>query len=289
MAEAPEGRIRRYLDEQGGRAEVRARDLLSSWDLDRFDQDARDRISAALGREGIRAEPGLGTLGEDDAVVLFTGAAATPPAGDGRGGLRRLVEGDRFDVVLAVLLGLAAVATAFAAYKAELRDGDSIKAFNEGIRATDQASQQVTEGNQQFSQDQAQFLEYAKAAHQDDTELVAYLRTSLMSKELVAGIEWWENQDDEGPNTPFVDENPRYRIAAYEEAERLDSVADRKFETAVDKDDDGDRYTLITVILATALFLYGIASVARVATVKLGTAAAGATIFVVAVVLLVVG
>lgn len=292
MAETPEERIRRYLDEQGGRAEVSARDLLTTWGAERFDVETRERIGAALEHAGIRAEPDLGTLGEDHSVVLTTGgaapAAAQPPPGGGGGGLRRFVEGDRFDVVLAVLLGLAAVATAFAAYKAELRDGDSIKAFNEGIRATDKASQQTTEGNQQFAQDQAQFLEYAKAAQQDDTELVAYLRTSLMSEELVAGIEWWEN-DKGDANTPFVDENPKYAIAAYGEAERLDKQAGQRFEEAVDKDDEGDRYTLITVILATALFLYGIASVARVTTVKLGTAAAGAAIFLIALVLLVAG
>lgn len=191
----------------------------------------------------------------------------------------------RWDIIIAILLGLAAVATAFAAYQAELNDGDAIKSFNEGIRAVSDSNQAYIEGNQQYVQDQALFLEYAKAANADDAGLAEYM-TSLMSEELQAGIKWWQ-QDEVKADTPFVDENPDYSIPAYATGEELLKTTDAKFAEAREFDDDGDRYTLITVILAAALFLYGIAAVSRVPTVRYGTAGIGFTIFLLSLGLLV--
>jgi hypothetical protein len=206
--------------------------------------------------------------------------APAPPVPAASDGDRR---SHRWDLIIAALLGLAAVATAFAAYQAELKNGDSIKAFNEGIRAVSDSNQAYIEGNQQYVQDQALFLEFAKAANADDTGLAEYM-TSLMSEELQAGIKWWQ-RDDVDADTPFVDENPDYSIPAYATGEELLKKTDAKFEQAKDLDEDGDRYTLITVILAAALFLYGISAVSKNWTVRYATAGIGITILVVSVAL----
>jgi hypothetical protein len=190
----------------------------------------------------------------------------------------------RWEILIATLLGLAAVATAFAAYQAELNDGDSIKNFNEGIRSVSDANQAYLEGNQQFVQDQALFLEYAKAANNDDPGLAEYMKT-LMSEELRKGIDWWQNTKNDA-DTPFVDENPEYSIPAYATGEQLTKKTDAQFKAARDFDEDGDRYTLITVILAAALFLYGIAAVSKNHTVRYATAAIGGSIFLLSLVLL---
>lgn len=175
-----------------------------------------------------------------------------------------------FEIVIAILLGLAALATAWAAYRASLDDGDSIKSYNQSVSMTDQASQAYNEGTQALVQDQQVFLEYVKAIQADDEELAAYVRETLMSDDLVKGLEWWEEQPGDEHATPFVDENPSYTIAAYEEAAKLDEEAKRLFAKGKEFDDRGDRYTLVTVILAATLFLLGIASVTRVWVVKVG-------------------
>ena len=47
-----------------------------------------------------------------------------------------------FDVLIAVLLGVAAILTAFAAYRASLDDGDALKNYSASTRLAADASQQ---------------------------------------------------------------------------------------------------------------------------------------------------
>ena len=191
----------------------------------------------------------------------------------------------RFDILIATLLGIAAVATAFAAYQAELHDGDSLKAFNEGNRTVSDANQWYLQGNQIQAQDQALFIEYAKALRSDDTELAAYFEQELMRPELVKAIAWWKK--DEKAQTPFVERNPDYVIEEFAQGEADTKKTNRLFATAKDEDEKGDRYTLITVILAAALFLYGIAAVAKQVRVRNFATAIGLGIFVLAAALLI--
>src|SRR3989338_7599760 len=155
-----------------------------------------------------------------------------------------------FEIVVASLLGIAALATAFAAYKASLDDGNSLQQYNQGVALTDKASQAYNEGTQELVGDQQLFLEYVKAVQTDDEELAAYVQTTLMSDNLRAGVEWWADQPDNGPDTPFVDENPKYTIEAYGVADELDAEAQDAFRDGQQLGKRGDRYTLVTVILA---------------------------------------
>jgi hypothetical protein len=212
---------------------------------------------------------------------VTTENAEPQPQKDENGGQRER----RWEIAIASLLGLAAIATAFAAYQGSLKDGDSINDFNEGIRSVSDSNQAYIEGNQQFVQDQGLFLEYAKAANNDDPDLAEYMKT-LMSKELVAGIDWWQNTKNDA-DTPFVDENPKYSIPAYATGEELTKKTNAQFKSAKQADKDGDRFTLITVILAAALFLYGIAAVSKNHTVRYATAGIGFAIFVLSLGLLI--
>jgi hypothetical protein len=186
--------------------------------------------------------------------------------------------GFRFELAMAVLLGLTALATAWAAYQASLSDGDSILNFNLAIRKVDEASQQWNEGNQIYVQDQQVFLEYMKAVAADNTDLALYVRETLMSPGLISALEWWETTPDDGPATPFVEENPSWVNASYDNAVALEAEAEGLFATAKDFDRTGDRYTLVTVILAAALFMFGIGSVGHHRAVRLGTLVIGTVV-----------
>ncbi len=200
--------------------------------------------------------------------------SGAPKERDGKGGPR--AEGRGFDVLIATLLGVAAVATAWAAYQAALADGRSSEQYNRSVALTDQASQSYNEGNQALVQDQAVFLEYVKAIQADDADLAAYVHDTLMSDDLVAAVDWWTKQPGDTYPTPFVEENPAYDIAAFADASRLDDQATTAFRKAKAENQKGDRYTLVTVILAAALFLLGVAGVTRVRVVELGFLALGA-------------
>jgi hypothetical protein len=146
---------------------------------------------------------------------------------------------DKVEVLLAILLGIAAVATAFAAFKASLIGDEVISNYNQGIRKVDEASQLYNEGNQYLAQDQAVFLEYVKAAQVGDTELADYIRETLMSEELYNGLGWWEASAD--ATTPFVPENPDYYLPQFDQAIALDEEVDEHFTAAADADEESDR------------------------------------------------
>ena len=181
----------------------------------------------------------------------------------------------RLELAIAVLLGIAAVITAFAAFQADSRGGDATVEYNLGIRSADAASQAYTEGTQQLVQDQALFLEYAKAANSDDTDLALYLRESLFSEELEAGVVWWEEQPGDEATSPFVEENPDYTIVGYETGDQLEAETEQHFTDAARLDEEAGEYTLITVILAVALFLLGITAAIKVFAIKVGMVAVG--------------
>jgi hypothetical protein len=187
---------------------------------------------------------------------------------------------DRLEILLAVLLGLAALATAFAAYQGDLYGGDSVVKLNDSVRATAQASQKVIEGNQAFTQDVELFLEFAKLAQRkEDVGVGQYFRDSLMDENMQKALSWWS--DDKDAQTPFEEGSPYVRTE-YVEAEKLERQARSDFDLAIDLDNKGDSFMLYTVLYASALFLYGIASVARQLKVRYATMTVGFIIFLLA-------
>ena len=195
----------------------------------------------------------------------------------------------RLELAIAMLLGAAAVLTAIAAFQADSRGGDATTEYNLGIRSADAASQAFTEGTQQLVQDQALFLEYAKAANTGDDDLALYLRESLFSAELEAGVAWWEEQpdDEDSAPSPFVEENPDYVIVGYEAGAELEAETEQHFADAARFDEEGGEYTLMTVILAVALFLLGITAAISVFAIRVGMVAVGGGITLAAAIWLV--
>lgn len=184
----------------------------------------------------------------------------------------------RLEALIAALLGVVAVLTAFATYKAVLEDGDTLSNFNEGIRLTDQGSQRDTAGTQEYSTDQATYLEYIKADVAGEKDVAEYFRKTLFSPELEEGVKWVEDNIDE-PDvvSPFQEDSP-YTRPEWAEAEKLRGQTQAKFAEAKVHDEDGDKYVLATVVLSIALFLLGIAGVNRQFRVQRGLTALAAVV-----------
>lgn len=193
---------------------------------------------------------------------------------------------DRVEQILAVMLGLAAVVTAWSAFQSS-QLGDKVQeSFSEGIRLSDQASQQYNTALATDNQDQALFLEYAKALVAEDEVTATYISESLMSPELLAAVEWWVDQPDEnGPVSPFVEENPNWDNTSWAEAAKLDEEAQQYFDTAKDSDSEGDKFDLLEVIVTLALFLFGVASLVRQQRIQVGLALVGGVILVYSIVM----
>ena len=196
---------------------------------------------------------------------------------------------DRLEFVIAVMLGLAAIITAWTAFQST-QLGDKVQeSFSEGIRTSDQASQEYNTALATDNQSQAIFLEYAKAAVAGDEVTAAYIKDTLMTPELAAAVEWWIEQPEEtGPESPFVEENPNWDDSSWVTAEELDVKAQEYFDAAKKADTDGDRFDLLQVIVTLSLFLFGVASLARQQKIQIGLAALGGVVLVYSIVMTIV-
>ncbi len=213
-----------------------------------------------------------------------------PPSEPGRSPKRtRSPWEGRLELIITVALGLAAVVGAFAAYRNETRNHEATLQFSLGVRNFDDAGQFSSAGNATFSNDQSLFLEYAKALQQNNKQLATYIFNNLMGPNLQAAIKWWEGPNAKSKHparTPFTPQNPDYKIPQTAAAAASTNDSRTNFAVARKEQDKADNYALVEVIVATSLFLYGIAGVTRNMTLKIGALITGLSIFAVSIVLL---
>lgn len=169
-------------------------------------------------------------------------------------------EQKRFELYAAIVLGIAALATAWAAFQSGKLGGDEIQAFTESNQALADANFFYAQGQSQVDADGQLFLQYAIAANSGDAQLAEYIRGSLMSAELQEAVAWWEADPD--AVTPFDEsESNPYAVAAYDSADELQQQAEDKLTLAQELGARGDQFDLASVFLAVALFFGGISIV----------------------------
>lgn len=184
----------------------------------------------------------------------------------------------RFEVILTILLACTAIAGAYAAYRADLNRGDSLRQFQVANKTTSEGTDLLGQADAAQALDQQIFVQYAKAVTEDKAELAQSLGFEL-SPTLTEAIKAWEADTADESASPFVGDDPYYAQPLYADGEAKLAQSDKEFEKADDLRRDADRFTLITVFLASALFLFGIASVARNRIVRLGMSGVGGVIF----------
>lgn len=165
---------------------------------------------------------------------------------------------DRNQLIAALILGAAAILTAFSAYNAALLDGNALQGYTQSTRTLSDANAFYAQGNQTSAIDQAVFVEYATAQQGGNAELAEYL-TTLMRPELVEAVEWWEATDE--AVTPFdeLEGNP-YTLSDIEEALALEETASTQFDEGSEADEKGDKFELASVAFALTLFFAGVAT-----------------------------
>jgi hypothetical protein len=186
----------------------------------------------------------------------------------------------RLELLTVLLLGLAAMATAWAAFQASSFDGKVVEGFTDANLSLSDANAYYNSGDQTYAGDQMLFLEYERALNAEDEEYAVFIKDSLMRDELIAAIDWWEQPENfDAYYSPFVEENPTYIIADYTEAEALVEDTDASYDEAKDAAGYGDTYNLIAVLLAASLFVLGIAGSFRAMPIRLAMILAGGVIF----------
>ena len=195
---------------------------------------------------------------------------------------------DRTEIVLAILLGITAVLTAWATFQSSQLSGAVAAQFSIGIRAADAASQDYNDATAMQTADEGVFLEYTKALHDKQTALASYIHGSLMSADLAAAVDWWEEQPHSSAlPTPFTSANPHWSNPQHDAAKKLDAEAEARFAEADRIDGLSTAFDILSIILAIGLFLFGVASLVRQERIKFGLGIVGTLILVFSIIRLI--
>ena len=166
----------------------------------------------------------------------------------------------RFEIFTTVLLGFAALATAWSGYQAALWDGIQSSNYTQASAARTSAAQLHTEANQYRLADLSVFENFIDASFSGDTELADFYRARF-SEELEPAYEAWVAADSQAnpdaPTNPLV--MAEYQPAQEEKASELTTQAETKFADGEAANSYSDVYTAATLFFASALFFAAIA------------------------------
>jgi hypothetical protein len=165
---------------------------------------------------------------------------------------------DRVEVVATVLLAFAAVATAWSGYQATRWNGEQTKASSRtnAIRIDAARAQGLSQAQKEV--DVATFIQWVDAYAHRETDLMAFYERRMRDEFKPAFRAWVATKPLTNPNaplTPFV--MPQYRLAAEEEAERLDAEAEVSAAQVRRNIQRASNYILGVVLFSVALFFAG--------------------------------
>lgn len=196
------------------------------------------------------------------------------------------------ELVIAILLGLISIATAYASFQAALYDSQMAGAYNVGNAQATEAESLYLEGNQQFLQDTQVFNQLSLLQVEVDAgDALAQSKYDTLhfqgvSDEFGAAIERAAAKTEADPDffySPLDDEEyQEFLFSDYAETKDA-SVA------TIAKGDEynsrSDKLTLYTVLMSISLFLLGIAALVRQRRTQLVLVGTGVVISTVAIIL----
>lgn len=175
----------------------------------------------------------------------------------------------RFELAATVLLAMAAVATAWAAYQSARWHGEQAKAQSASIAARVESTRTANVANRQAQIDVALFTQWVDAYARDETELAAFYRKRFRP-EFRPAFEAWvatrPRMNRNAPLSPFA--MPQYKLAATARADRLETQAaafSQRVGRFIQRADD---YALAVVLFAASLFFAGISTRLRSPTTR---------------------
>lgn len=179
----------------------------------------------------------------------------------------------------AILLGIAAVLTAWSAYRESLTSDLVLKNYSEQQAAIALANDAYIRAGQERQQELTLFVDaaLAGAAAGEDGNTLAYdyLTEGIMSEELYAAFAWWRDAPEETtPPTPFVPENPAFAALPSEvllaEGRAYDEQAEASRAAAEEADANSDRFDLANVFFAVVLFVAGLTTIVQRRSIQIG-------------------
>ena len=165
------------------------------------------------------------------------------------------------DTGAAILLAMAAVATAWSSYQASRWTGEQAKTFSAANAARVESTKAADLANAQTQVDIALFLQWVDADLNHDERLATFYRQRFRDEFEPAFQAWLRADpfhDPSAPTSPFA--MPEYVVAAKQQAAALEATADAASETAREYVQRATNYVLAVVLFAVALFFAGIST-----------------------------
>ena len=165
------------------------------------------------------------------------------------------------DTVAAILLALAAVATAWSSYQASRWTGEQAEAFSSANAARVESAKASDLANAQTEVDVSTFTEWVDAHVHGDDELTDFYERRLRDEFEPAFHAWLRTdpfRDPSAPPSPFA--MPEYVLAAHEQAKQLEATANASADQAKENVQRATNYVLGVVLFAVALFFAGIST-----------------------------
>ena len=182
----------------------------------------------------------------------------------------------RLELVAAVVMSIATVFTAWSAFQSSKWGGVMAIEFSRAGAERTESAKATTRGAALAETDVALFTGWLDATASGADELADFYEARFR-QEFRPAFEAYLAADPLGnpdaPASPFVLDE--YQVERLREADRLAAQADAASQSARDANQQGDNYTLMTVVFASVLFFAGISTKfddvrAQVLTVGLG-------------------
>jgi hypothetical protein len=163
------------------------------------------------------------------------------------------------ELLATVLLVVTAVATSWSSYQATRWNGEQAAAAGRTNAIRVQAARAAALGQAQTQIDVATFIAWADADRGDDSELADFY-VERFRAEFEPAFEAWVATSpltsSTAPRTPF--EMPEYKVAARDEAGRLDVAAEASATQVARNIQRASNYVLTVVLYAVVLFFAGV-------------------------------
>lgn len=191
------------------------------------------------------------------------------------------MHGDWLEIVAAVLLALATIASAWSAYQASRWGGVEARNFCDANADRVLATEEADLAEMEYAIDVSMFVEFAGVLYKGEEDAIQYFETVLFSDEMEVAVEAWLATDPmnnpDAPDTPF--DMPEYKNASRDKSKELQKSADEKQDVATRAIEQSDRYILFTVLFASVLFFAGISTKFKAPHVRIMVLAMGAVLF----------
>lgn len=182
----------------------------------------------------------------------------------------------RLELMTGVLLGLAAISTAWAAFQASIWDGDELEGYAVATLKVSEAGALISQADRTALEDELLFIEWAVATAQGEDNLAEFIREDLMSRRLQNALEAVETGRTADRESLLDPDGPNYQLPALERGREALADANVAMDRAHEAGGQGDQFNLITVLVAASLFVVGISSTFDVTRIRAWTLIVGA-------------